>query len=45
MVGFRVRRYAYVPASRNPLSRRKKLKGEDYLKNAEMLEEGREGDP
>lgn len=41
VVGFRVRRYAYVPASRNPFSKKKKLKGEDYLKKAEMHGEGR----
>jgi len=42
VVGFRVRRYAYVPASWNPFSKkRKKLKGEDYLEKAEMYGEGR----
>jgi hypothetical protein len=41
VVGFRVRRYAYVPASWNPFSKKKKLKGEDYLKKAEMQGEGR----
>jgi hypothetical protein len=36
VVGFRVRRYAYVRASWNPFSKKKKLKGEDYLEKAEM---------
>ncbi|SPO05895.1 uncharacterized protein DNG_08584 [Cephalotrichum gorgonifer] len=40
VVGFRVRRYTYVPASRNPFSKKKKLSGEDYLENAEMHEAG-----
>jgi hypothetical protein len=38
VVGFRVRRYAYVPASRNPFSNKKKLTGDDYLKGAAMHE-------
>ncbi|KAL8420548.1 hypothetical protein RB594_003364 [Gaeumannomyces avenae] len=41
VVGFRVRRYSYVPASRIPLSKEKKLKGEDYLVNAKMHEESK----
>ncbi|WQF88848.1 hypothetical protein CDEST_13862 [Colletotrichum destructivum] len=41
VVGFRVSRYAYVPASRNPFGRKKKkLVGTDYLDNARMHGEG-----
>ncbi|OBR07652.1 Major facilitator superfamily mfs-1 [Colletotrichum higginsianum IMI 349063] len=41
VVGFRVSRYAYVPASRNPFVRKKKkLVGTDYLENARMHGEG-----
>ncbi|TKW49930.1 hypothetical protein CTA1_4638 [Colletotrichum tanaceti] len=44
VVGFRVSRYAYVPASRNPISKKKKKKrkkkkklvGTGYLENARM---------
>ncbi|KAK2772559.1 hypothetical protein CKAH01_13939 [Colletotrichum kahawae] len=42
VVGFRVSRYAYVPASINPFSKKKKLVGEDYLKNARMHGEGKD---
>ncbi|KAH0430330.1 hypothetical protein CcaCcLH18_07842 [Colletotrichum camelliae] len=42
VVGFRVSRYAYVPASINPFSKKKKLVGEDYLKNAKMHGEGKD---
>ncbi|KAK3361556.1 hypothetical protein B0T24DRAFT_599266 [Lasiosphaeria ovina] len=43
VVGFRVRRYAYVPASAwNPLSKKKRLEGSDYLENASMHEEVKE---
>lgn len=36
VVGFRVRRYAYVRASRNPVSSKKRSEGEDYFESAEM---------
>lgn len=39
LVGFRVKRYAYIQSSWIPLSKKKKLKGEDYLKGAKMHEE------
>lgn len=42
VVGFRVRRYAYVAASRNFLSKKKKLEGDDYLVHAEMYEHQKE---
>lgn len=42
VVGFRVRRYAYVPASRNFLSKKKKLEGDDYVVHAEMYEHQKE---
>ncbi|KAH7175281.1 hypothetical protein EDB81DRAFT_895743 [Dactylonectria macrodidyma] len=40
VIGLRVRRYAYVRASRNPFSNKKVLEGSDYLEGAEMFEEG-----
>lgn len=44
VVGYRVRRYAYVPASSwNVLSNKKKLEGTDYLTNAKLYEDGDKG--
>lgn len=42
VVGFRVRRYAYGPASWNFLSKKVKLEGDDYLVHAEMYEHKKE---
>lgn len=36
VVGFRASRYAYVRSSWNPMSKKKKLKGDDYLTGAKM---------